>query len=764
MTVFPNLSYAIGICLTAFLFVFAVCANAQGNKACSANIRANTEAIVVTAQRRTDNLQDVPLSVSVLDADALVRNDIRTLEDLSASVPGLVATNSVNYGAAPLSIRGIGGFNGGGNLFNDEPVAVYVNGVYVSRLSFSTADLVDVESIQVLRGPQVTLFGRNASAGALLINTQRPRDSFEATLRGGYDSLHSTRVEATVSGPVASDILVARAAFAYSDRRGSGSNLFNGDPAGGSENLTGRVSLRLRPDPTFFADIIVEYLDQRSKPATIQVAELTGGLDSPFVIRPDLKARLDRNEFAFNDPNIFRAKTFSATALAAWDTEWATFNLSFGYRNYESEGMQDADGTALTKTGADAVRFTNRGVFRYDQYSLELLLSSPDSNSLRWIVGSYYLHEKNAVDPFAINNFNGFFGLGTEASFRAFQTLDAGSIFGQVGLDITDRLAFTLGGRFSHETKEFQNSLSVLTLKGGLAPVPPDGFRPAGSLIVAPPTFKSSASFDDFSLQMVAEYKPRNNALVYASYSEGFKSGGFNVFGLTPAFEPESIEAYELGVKSQWADGRLRLNIAAFYYDYIDLQVRLPVPSGGVNIQNAAAASVKGIEVEGSAVIRPGLRIDGHIAFLDATFDEGFLPSVPSEARYRIGTPIPLTDEDISGNRLSRAPQWQARISGTYTFRLGNSHQVTAIATYRYQSNIFYLETNQSEETFRSGNWQEVGMRLELSSADSRWKFALFAENIFDDRHLTQITALNSFPNGAVNDPRKFGISGTANF
>jgi len=204
------------------------------------------EELVVTAQRREQSIQDVPISVSVVTEKFIAENDIRSLQDLNGTVPGFYATGSVNYGAAPLSIRGVGGANGGGNFFNDEPVAVYVDDVYISRLSFSTADLIDVDSIQVLRGPQGTLYGRNSTAGALLLKTARPTEEFEGYVKGGIAEHGETRISGAVSGSLGENFQ-ARLALGASDRDGFGTNTFDGSDIGGSDETTGRLSLRYAP-------------------------------------------------------------------------------------------------------------------------------------------------------------------------------------------------------------------------------------------------------------------------------------------------------------------------------------------------------------------------------------------------------------------------------------------------------------------------------------------------------------------------------------
>ncbi len=714
------------------------------------------EEIVVTSQRRTERLQDVPIAVTVLQEQFLVDSNVHTLEELNGVVPGFVTTNTVSYGAAPLSIRGIGGANGGGNFFADEPVAVYMNDVYIGRLSFSTADLVDIASIEVLRGPQGTLYGRNSTAGALLIKSARPTDEFEGYVRGDVTSIEEYRIAGALSGPLVDGVLKARAAFSYSNRSGFGTNTFNGKDVGGSEDTSGRLTLEWTPSADLTVTLIGEYLDRNAEPATIQVADVSNPLQaSPFVIRPDLKQLLDADRFALNAPNFLNSETGAVTFSIDWDLGFATLDSITGYREYNLDGAQDSDGTA-------ADFFNNNGTLRNKQWTQEVRLTSPADQRLTWIAGFFYIHENNAMNPFEIRNINALFRLGTLATFRAFQKLDAVAGFADATWKATDRLSLTVGARYSYERKNFNNDLLVQILNGGTIPpfVPGLGGLtfPAGAVFSDPPQFVARKSWNDFSPRAVIEFRVNENVLTYFSYSQGFKSGGFNAFGLAPAFGPENVDAFELGWKSDLADGRLRFNVAGFYYDYSDLQVRLGVPTGGVEIANAAQASIKGVEIEMAAAPVEGLRITGNLTYLDATFDQGSnLRQVPPGLLFPIGAPIPLEAVSVAGNRLSRAPKWQAYLSGEYAFPVMDLGTGRIQLAYRYQDNVFFLETNQDQPTFRSGSWSEVDLRISLESVDGRWEVAFFGRNITDDRHLTQVTQLGSFPNGAVNAPRRWG-------
>ena len=438
--------------------------------------------------------------------------------------------------------------------------------------------------------------------------------------------------------------------------------------------------------------------------------------------------------------------------------DWATLDYLLGFRDYDVAGTQDSDGTGETY-------FTNKGSFTNKQWSQELRLSSQTDTKLSWMAGAYFLHEDNTMD-FEIQNHLGLFSLGTNARFNSGQDLDAWAVFVDLGYSVNQKLSLSFGGRFSYEEKDFTSDLIVNVIYGGTIPdfVPGLGglSLPPGAVLSVAPHFTAKDDWTDFSPRFVIDYQANERIMTYLSYTQGFKSGGFNAFGLEQAFDPEGIDAFEVGIKSDLLGSKLRLNLSAFLYDYTDLQVRLGVPTGGVEIANAAGAEIKGLELELMAVPAENLRFQANLALLDAKFTDGELRQVPLDLLFPIGAPIPLQQVSVKGNTLSRAPELQAFLSAEYHFDLGSGRGIAQLA-YRYQSNVFFLETGQDRDTFRSDRWGELDFRLNFIISD-RWQVALFGRNITDERHLTQVTQLAAFPNGAVNEPAKWGLQVALNF
>jgi iron complex outermembrane receptor protein len=729
--------------------------------------------ITVTAERRRENLQDVPVAVTALSNEFLTENHVRSLQDLAATVPGLVVTNSVNYGSAPLSIRGVGGANGGGNVLSDEPVAVYVDDAVVSRLRFSTAALIDVDSIEVLRGPQGTLYGRNSPAGAVVIHSAEPTAAFTAHATADYASFDSHRIEAAASGPLnEGGTLLGRIAGGFGDSAGWGENAVGGPNLNRGRGWQIRGFVRFEPNPDLHVDVIADASEQLSYPGVIAVSN-TSNLASaanptgsnvvfPYVPQPGLQNTLGHDQFASNFPTFTQITGQNLTARLTWNLPTAQLTSISNYRAWNMHGQQDSDGTAVVPptplfvVGVIPNVGDNNGRFVDSQASEELRLASAGSGPFVWTVGAYVFHEDNAVDPINIyNRLAGPGGDGTDAAFTAWQTTNSFAGFFDGGYQFTDTLKLDAGARLTDEHKSVLDSFAVTTINAFVPPGPVN--FPAGTPLVPYNVVTGSRTDHNFSPRVVLNDKLTPDTLVYASFSEGFLSGGFNAFrGTNFEFEPEKIRAYEIGLKTD-IDKALRFDAAAFHYDYFDLQVRTPVASGGVDIQSAQRARVQGLEFESTwnTPLR-GLSFNANATLLDARFLEGSLTAIAVPS-WVFGTNPPVVQENVAGNRLTRAPKVQYAITARYEVSLGSA-KASVDADVRHQSSEYFLETEQQQPTFQGAAWSEYDARLNLADASDRWRVSLYGRNLADNRHFTQITAFFGLPNGAVNDPRSFGV------
>ena len=764
----------LGVSATALLLALPAYAQSADPEDAPKAVTGKIEIVIVTAQKKKENLQKTPVSVSALSALALQEKGVSTLQDLSASVPGFVVASTVNYGSAPLSIRGVGGANGGGNVFADEPVAVYVDDAVIGRLRMSTADLLDIGGVEVLRGPQGTLYGRNSTAGAILIHSAEPTRHVYGYAKATLGSFGTEKFAAAVSGPLTSDgSLLGRLAVSSSKSDGFGINSFDGSHIGGSKNLSSRGYLKWHPVEGLTFDLIAEHVDMQSNPALIAVSDVSQlksasnptGTNTvyPYTLRSNLNALIKSNHFAQTINTFTKTKGSSLTLKGNLDLGHG-YNLTSisNYRDWYQNGQQDSTVTGVVPvlpifvTGSAPAVGYNKAHNVDSQFSEEVRLSYDNKGKWTWMLGGFLWQEKNKIAPISIFNYlAGPGGAGTDVTFNAGQTTQAWALFANATYQATDKLSLTFGGRYSEEKKAFYDYQTVSVINT-FDPPGPAIFVPGQTLAVLSTT--PSASWHNISPRIVANYQFTSAIMGYASYSKGFKSGGFNAFNATPAsaFKPEGIAASEVGLKSDLYDHSVRLNLAAFNYDYTNLQVRTPVPTGGVGIETADAAYSRGIEAEGNWYVTKDFRIDANLSYLNAKFTKGLISGVPA-ASFVFGTNPTVVKEDIAGNHLSRAPEWQGSLSGRYSWNIP-AGQLTLVGNYRYQGDEYFLETEQAQPTYHAKAWSQIDTRLTLASSSDHWDLSAYVNNLTDQRHLSQVTAFFALPVASVNEPRSIGL------
>ncbi|MBB3059818.1 TonB-dependent receptor [Microbulbifer rhizosphaerae] len=775
------------------------------------------EEVVVTAQKRSENLQDVPISVSAIQGDALTRAGYSSIQDLAGAVPSLVVSDSVSYGLAPVAIRGIGGPAGSGSLLTEQPVAVYVDGVYVRALGQSVADFLDVDNIQVLRGPQGTLYGRNSTAGALLIDTRRPSGEFSGYTRFSYDSYDNAKVSGAVNLPLIEDVLAMRAAISHRSGGDWAENIIDGREFGGGRGTAGRVSLRFTPNSDVTVDLIGEIARGEDRPATLQLATLELGpvipglplqlyQGSPHVRRSDYEETLDDREVQIIGKQYTETESENVTLLADWQlSEAVTLASVTGYRHFNVSGFQDSTPWVTgALPGTPGAEFWNNltgmpppnnrensrlinpanSAFSlgwntsdqdYTSWSQELRLAS-DSGSFRWTAGLYYAYEE--VDGFIriVNEQGGppmaapgipplvpGSAAGLDLGFNTTQETHSYAVFADGTLDLSDTWSLTGGLRYSRDEKEATVTNTVQTLRTSVVP-PLD----AGTTVACPgATNDCEASFEKVTPRVVLNFAPTDSGMYYASYSRGFTSGGFNNFGDIGGTLPdrplevgsETITNYELGAKHELFNRRARLNISAFWSDYNDLQIRQAVNTGGVAIINVPEARTRGIEFEGLLRATENLTLTLNGSWLDTEILDGTLFGFPDDiGTITMGSLQTPAAVDVSGNRMTRSPEWIGNFSADYRYPTSFGY-ISGQATLRMQSETHFTETNQDLDQFIGESWEEVDLRLAVGPDDEKWEIALFARNIFDDRHATQIVPFFNLPNATLNAPRTLGVS-----
>jgi len=637
---------------------------AAGSLAAQENI---LEEIIVTAEKREASIQDTALAITAVSGDLLENGGLDEIEDLSLDVPSLVFSRA--GGEAQLYIRGVGT-----NLFGigqDSSVAVHQDGVYQGRAQMGLNQFLDVERVEVLRGPQGTLYGRNATAGVINIIHRAPGDEPEGYVNltlGNFDRYDG---EAAYGGPIGEN-----AGFRLAVRYGSDGGFTEDlDPRGGEEvdggeTLAARATLTFALSDTINAKIIGDYTDFDGDNRTIRPR---GNLHRSAAEGAQALPEFDQTR---NEVDSFQQWTIGGiTAEVTADLGFGlTLTSITGYRQFEDSFRFNTDGTEIFVTQTHFERDT-------DQFSEEIRLACY-CEAYEWIAGLYYFTEdkEEALGLPAIN-FGGAFNI-----FATNKT-DAWAGFGELTWHFSDRLDGIVGVRYSNEEKEDWNLR-------GLNPGNFDGLFGASDPMDLVLNFGGRNSTDDwnaFTPKLGLKFDYSDDILLYTTLTRGFKSGGTNSLGPEPAFDPEYIWNLEVGAKSTLADGRAIANAAVFYYDYTDLQVST-FTEGTVRVTNAAEATVVGLEVDVSAVLSDQFTWDTSAMVLSAEYDDfisrfGFVDTPAGRMPNVI---------NVEGNNLVNAPELSVTSTLNYNADIGPG-QFSALAQIAYRSQVYHNQFNEAE-------------------------------------------------------------------
>ena len=693
--------------------------------------------ILVTAQKRTERLLDVPISITALSSAAIVQSGAKNLTELQGIAPGVFFSGNTGYSVTPIAIRGT---SGTGNALADEPVAVYVDGIFQNAQSISTNDFADVRSIEVVRGPQGTLQGRNSTAGAILIRTNDPEDKLGGYIRVSAADPAEYRAQAALTGPIAAN-LSARISLGYVDDLGWARNTFTGTRAGSQNSTSVRATLLYDPGALRLR-FSAGYSSADSSVAIARVAQtivnptgqavILGVNATPTVPLPaaQFASILDGN-IALNVVPKSRITNPYGTLEASYDFGGVELVSLTGISRLKIQGQNDSDGMAST----DRYGF-NLNTTSYDSYSEELRLQSTGDRPLSYILGTYFSHIDGYQD---IQLYNITFTAPRNQYLQSIanQANDAIAVFGDATYKLTHTISATAGVRYTDETKVFTRVSGFYNSDtSALYPFLPNG-------TYSPP----KATFNNVSYRAKLAWQPGRGQLFYLSYSNGFKSGGFNALGNDPVFQPETLKSLEIGAKLQLFDRALTVTTAAYHNIYSNLQVTAGVPAGGVAIYNAAQAKIDGGELEARLNLGDHFSLSGNVAYTDGRYS-----NFP-RAQAILGNIV-----DASGNRLARSPEWQYYIQPTWTADLSADWTVEAQASYRWRSLVVFFPTDQAAATLQGPAYGELGLRLSTTNRPLDLTVALFATNLANSRAITNEQSLFNYPVASFNKPRSIGI------
>jgi iron complex outermembrane receptor protein len=730
-----------GLLSTAAFSVFVVlgagAAHAQDAAASDAPTATATEApppndpgeIIVTAQRRVERLQDVPISVDVVQGSTLQSQSIRNLEDLSGYVPNL--NISKTPGADQIIMRGIG--SGPGSPSLDQSVVMFIDGIYAGHSRQFTAPFLDIERLEVLRGPQGALVGRNTSAGAINIISRRPDDNFGGYLLGEYDFvLDAPKLEGAINVPLGGGFN-ARFAGKYQDSDGWVRNTINGRDEPARHERVGRLTLG------YESGAFQAYL--RGEVARVQVD------GNPFEI---VSAIADRPRDGTKETGSAYGPEFDNV-----DTQNVALNMSLelgggltlssitGYSAYQSDQREDAD--FIEKDLAYAT-FQEH----YRQWSQELRLQSATGGTFEWGVGAYYqddhLNEERTTDVFTAPNSN---------SYRQFlQDERVWSFYGMATFRPLEQLWLVGSLRYTNERKHGQFALyggsNVLAVGG------------AGTTFVR--AIDQAFTEDQLDPSVSVQYRPNRNLMFYLSYLHGSKSGGFqgaisNALADSFRFSPETSRSFEGGMKLT-LPGRGYFNLALFDTRYTNLQLSVAIQSGSTTsfafyTGNAGEAAVQGVEFDGHYRFSPNFSLDGSFAWTP----RARYTSYPAGPCY---TGRPPTDPaarscDLTGYRLGFAPRFVGTLTPLLTFPLQDDLRLTASGTLVYRSAAYNDPAGDPFSIQRS--YAKLDARIAVGN--DRWELALLGRNLTNVRTISfsGAAALAAIPGlGLAPDARQQGV------
>jgi iron complex outermembrane recepter protein len=740
-------------------------------------VAGTLEEVVVTARKRTESLQEVPIAITAMSGEELSFSGVSNLADIQSQVPALTVYAARGTSSTITAyIRGVGQSD---PLWGVEPgVGLYIDDVYIARPQGALLEVFDVERVEVLRGPQGTLYGRNSIGGAIKYISSPISENSELNLKMTLGSYGRKDIKASHSSALIENKLYMRTAVASLYRDGFGENLFTGDELSDKQLLTGRTALQFRASDTlsvnFAADITKDTSSARSgqrmttnQDESLLLAMASGTLTdlsglSPllsgiyrasdviaaandFPALPASDSRYDVNNGIENQKADNNSSGASITIDYTINDSWSLKSVS-AYREGDSDGGIDFDMGPLPIADIDGSYF--------DHQSTQEFLFNYDSGD-RWqaVMGVYYIDataggeinnrfllpvtiQANApplslpfdvMTPVAIYKKQG-----GEIQTRSY------SFYGEANWGITDRLSLTIGGRYTWEKKDAKILAQDFS---------DDSFD---TVVGTDTDFTGDESWSNFSPKLGVDFQLSSDVLLYTSVSQGFKSGGFNIRARASQvpesvrpYDEETVTAYELGIKSEIAD-RITLNTAYFYSDYKDIQLSIfSKASDGTffgDFTNAGQGVIQGVEFEGNVVLTPGFQLNSNLTYLDAQYKEF------------IDKGVDVADQQSFTN----TPEWTGSVSLTYQHQFMSGAEIVARTIYSYRDDV--IPTTDLSDIIAQSSYDTVDLSVTYFSADNQWRVTLEGKNLTDEGYRTtgydfRPSGFN-FVQGFYGDPR----------
>ena len=726
---------------------------------------ATLEEVIVTAQKREQSLSDVPIAIRAFSGNFVFENNIFELSEITERVP------NVQHSESPfqpiVAVRGLGA--SGGNRGFESQVVLFSDGIYGGRPTQFVAPMFDVERVEVVKGPQTVLFGKNATGGVISVVSARPGDEFEGYVSGGYEAEYDGYlVEGVMSGPL-SDELGARVAVRYKEDGGYLKNTrFNRDEPF-TDNLALRGVMTWEPNDAMNVVAKLEYTEMDGGGRTGQLVcgvEGTDYVDTGPLGLGGAECILDNRRstgaqsgpLALNAdfPQVKSLDTMNAALNIDWDVGDHVLTLVGGYSRFDNSEQSydspDRSSIGFIDSSLDGGKF--------EQYSVEARIASPTEGQLEYILGAFYLESDEQMSQ----------DLGLVAPprppvlprggvmrkiFDIDQEVQTWSLFGSVTVNMAERLSATAQLRYSEEDKDYSTHIYQLVSPIGLDPslraVFMNVYSPRDML--PPPTeFDLGRSEEDVDYAFNLQWDMTDNIMAYLSYSKGSKAGGYSFFPITldfrqlPAdeiqYEDEEGHSVEGGIKATLLDNRAQFNLSVFRTEYDDMQQITFDPNiGGFAIANADVISV-GAELDGQFVISEQIRVGGSLGYLDAEFDN--FMGADCAAPPHTGNCIPGVGQTLDGDPLPFAPDWTAHLFADFSMPIGSDYRLKLHVDGNFTDDILF-QVDQDPLDTQDSYWIWNG-RLALQPVSERWELSLQAKNLGDEDRIVTYSADASLP------------------
>ena len=782
---------------TSLLALVLATGTAQAQDAATPDAEADMgDEIVVTAQKRSERLQDVPISMAAVSEATMTTNNVLTVQDLGRVATNFSATRSAQASSIRLAVRGIGA---PGNTATEPSVAAFVDGVYVPRPGSIIGNFLDIEGVEVLRGPQGTLFGRNASVGAISFRSATPKDEFSGQISAEAGNGDRYKLTGHINLPLSENVAL-RVAGLGSWFKGYWHNQLDGKTYGGSDDYAGRASIKADLGNVSWI-VRADYSKSDGDgyvPAEFRFDSVSAAQGAAFrTLQTGLAG--SANDTVLFDRNVnqrvtadYKDRHWGVSSDATLDLGGYSLRLINSYRNWRSA---QTDGDTIFTTVPLSSR---QGGFTSKSHNHELQFISPKDEllggRLDFVAGLYYFQEDYTIDerlqadaqfcnvlvPAGAQrtacNTSLAAGGGVNATDQDFsQSVESFAVYGQTTFKIAEPLSLTLGGRWSKDDKS-----AVYVQKRAF---------PFAATLRAIENANLALKDDRFTWRASLNYKPNRDILVFLNYSTGYKSGGFNsgagAVALNQAriFNRETVKNYELGAKTTWLDGGLIANLTLYRMDIGGFQDRA---FDGVSflVRNAGSLRHQGFELDTTIKPSDNFTVNASLAYLDSKFTNypggAGLPGCAGGPAICAGLPNNGRTQDLAGQRLNYAPEFTGNFGATWTGDIGSSGLGWSL-----NGNVS-LTSDQNNGGVNDANPQTaqdgfalVGARFAINGPDDRWNVAVFGSNLTNEGYCSaqfyQVldTAFGlrngTFPGSTgvrcnVATPRTYGVSGTFRF